>query len=941
VAIHASRGRAVAPAPARHRSLAIAALLGLVLSVLVLATPDPAGAAATFSVRGSVNQVSVTGLTPGATVTLRHGGVEVPPVHNDWDPPAGLADAQGAYLFRQVDAGTGYTVVAEGQESDPVTVTTMDDAPDPSFYEQPNMPVLTSGFGYIPTRDGTTLSANITFPDEATFPKPWPVLVDYSGYDPSQPGGAPSEAAMFPFQGYVVVGLNVRGTTCSGGAFDYFESLQSTDGYDAIEMLANQPWSNGDVGMVGISYMGISQLFVGQTRPPHLRAITPLSVIADTYRSTLFPGGILNDGFALSWATERQEAARPAAHGWVQQRIADGDTTCAANQALRLQSVDLLRKIEDNPYYLKEGGDELSPRTFVDKIDVPVFIGGAFQDEQTGGQWSSMLKDFDPDIPLRAFLTNGVHTESLAPQDIVRLMEFIDFYVGKRIPQVTPLVRAVAPTVLTDIFGGSPIPLPPDRFTSYPTYAAALAAYQAEDPIRIVWENGGGGAPGEPIGTAESHVAGWPVPGTIATPYYLQPDGRLDTAPTAIADDEPRGASSYVYDPSSKRDGTFDGSTSDIWKASTQVGDDIHWEPLVEGDSSSYVTAPFTTTTALAGQGSVDLWLRSSAADTDLEVTLTEVRPDGREEYIQSGWLRASHRALDAAESTELAPFHTHAEADAAPLPAGEFVPVRVGLFPFAHVIRPGSSLRLNIEAPGGNQPFWTFDTVTPTGTQINEVGHSVGRPSRVVLPVLPSNLNPAVPATVPACPALRNQPCRDYLPARVATDVTAEASGADLVVSWQAPSRGGQPDHYVVTGRTGLARSVPQSSTTNALDPTAPEIEVDGSVTSVRVPDVLVATPYTFTVVAVYGETAAPASDASLSAQVDAPTTTSSTTPESTTTVSPGGGSDDEVAAETTSGSLPVTGLQVGLLVGLGAVLVAGGAAVVAVTRRRRTSTT
>ena len=82
----------------------------------------------------------------------------------------------------------------------------------------------------------------------------------------------------------------MRGTGCSGGAFDYFEELQDLDGYDAIETLAHQTWSNGNVGMVGISYMGISQLFVAQTRPPHLRAITPLSVIADTVRSTLAPG---------------------------------------------------------------------------------------------------------------------------------------------------------------------------------------------------------------------------------------------------------------------------------------------------------------------------------------------------------------------------------------------------------------------------------------------------------------------------------------------------------------------------------------------------------------------------------------------------------------------------------------------------------------------------
>ena len=922
VASHPVIGRVAPP----RRAAAVVVVIAMALSVLVLAAPTPAAAVVPFVVHGSVNQVSVTGLTPGATVAL-HDGADQPVtlVHHDWDPAENVADAQGAYLFREVPAGTGYTVVAESQQSAPVAVTTMDDAPAPSFYDQPSMPVLGSGFGYIPTRDGTTLSANITFPDEATYPKPWPVLVDYSGYDPSQPGGAPSEAAMFPLQGYVVVGLNTRGTTCSGGAFDYFESLQSTDGYDAIEMLANQPWANGDVGMVGISYMGISQLFVGQTRPPHLRAITPLSVIADTFRSTLYPGGILNDGFALSWATERVDSAKPAAHGWVQNRIANGDATCAANQTLRLQSVDLLRKISDNPYYLGAGGDQLAPRTFVDKINVPTFIGGAFQDEQTGGQWSSMLKDFAPGVPVRAFLTNGVHTESLAPQDIVRLMEFIDFYVGKRIPVVAPIVRLGAPSVLVGIFGGSPIPLPPDRFTSYPSYAAALAAYQAEDPVRVVWENGAGLTPGAPQGTAESNFAAWPVPGTIATPFYLQPDGKLGAAPTTIADDEARGASSYVYDPSSKRDSTFDGSTSQIWTAATQTGPDIHWDPLAEGDSSSYVTPPFTTETALAGQGSVDLWLRSSEADTDLEVTLTEVRPDGQEEYIQSGWLRASHRALDPAESTDLAPFHTDTQADAAPLPSGEFVPVRVGLFPFAHVIRPGSSLRLNIEAPGGNQPFWTFDTITPTGTQINEIGHSVGRPSRVLLPVLPSSLTPSVPSTVPVCPALRNQPCRDYLPARVATDVAAVASGADLHVSWRAPGRGGQPDSYLVTN---LA--------------TGDTTEVAGDVTSLVVPDVVHATAYSFTVAAVYDGDTAPASDASLSVQVDDPATTTTTTaaPTTTTTTAAPAGEPEEQAVGST-GTLPVTGLQAGLLVGLGSVLVVGGILVVAATRRRRSSTT
>ena len=65
------------------------------------------------------------------------------------------------------------------------------------------------------------------------------------------------------------------------------------------------------VGMMGISYGGISQLFVAATRPPSLAAITPLSVIDNT-ATTLYPGGILNTGFALSWAKDRVHDAKPA-----------------------------------------------------------------------------------------------------------------------------------------------------------------------------------------------------------------------------------------------------------------------------------------------------------------------------------------------------------------------------------------------------------------------------------------------------------------------------------------------------------------------------------------------------------------------------------------------------------------------------------------------------
>ena len=92
--------------------------------------------------------------------------------------------------------------------------------------------------------------------------------------------------------------------------------------------------------MVGISYPGIEQLYVARTQPPHLSAITPLSVIDDSYRGTLCPGGILNTGFAVPWASERAADAAPFGEGWEHGRVDDGDTECADNQLLRLQNPD-------------------------------------------------------------------------------------------------------------------------------------------------------------------------------------------------------------------------------------------------------------------------------------------------------------------------------------------------------------------------------------------------------------------------------------------------------------------------------------------------------------------------------------------------------------------------------------------------------------------------
>ena len=163
---------------------------------------------------------------------------------------------------------------------------------------------------------------------------PRPTLIEYAGYGYANPDGPESGISLIAnLMGFTVVDVNMRGTGCSGGAFDFFEPLQSLDGYDVIETIARQDWVRGNkVGMMGISYGGISQLFTAATQPPSLAAISPLSVI-DSVPTTLYPGGIRNDGFAVAWAQERIKEAQPAGQGlegtqpYAEAQIVAGDET--------------------------------------------------------------------------------------------------------------------------------------------------------------------------------------------------------------------------------------------------------------------------------------------------------------------------------------------------------------------------------------------------------------------------------------------------------------------------------------------------------------------------------------------------------------------------------------------------------------------------------------
>jgi uncharacterized protein len=685
------------------------------------------------------------------------------------------ADAQGGLLFRGVKPGGGYRVrSASGELSDPLTV--LSTKPAPPSTDVYNQSIPSRGYGYLTTRDGTKLSIFVHPPQDVAnvlpvgsqLPTvgsgPYPTLIEYSGYGYANPAGPENGIAVLAnLMGFSVVDVNMRGTGCSGGAFDFFEPLQSLDGYDVIETIARQPWVlHHKVGMMGISYGGISQLFTAQMNPPSLAAISPLSVIDNT-QTTLYPGGILNTGFAVAWAQERIHDAMPASpsggQAWAYQRIQQGDTACRDNQALHGEAVDLMAKIRANDHYVPAVADPLSPITFVNKIKVPTFMACQFTDEQTGGHCPDLAEHFTGTSRKWFTFTNGTHVDSLDPATFNRWYDFLELYVAQQAPIVnSALIHAASPVIYQEAMGISGVTMPPDPIQLQPTYAGALSAFEALPPIRVLFDNGAGGPqPGDPQPGFEQSWPSFPIPGTTGRSWYLSPSGALGDAPPTQA-----GADTFTWNAHARPLTDFTGDTAagtnGLWTATPPY----QWQQPPAGSAASYVTSPLSANTAVIGAGAVHAWIRSSTPDVDLQATISEVRPDGKETFVQGGWLRANERKLDAAKSTPLEPVLSLRASDVSPLPANKFVEVTIPLYYEGHVYRAGSRIRVTITAPNGDQPIWSFGETDPNGTATVAIARSKQMPSSLLLPVVPGV---SVPTGLPPCPGLRGEPCRSYQP--------------------------------------------------------------------------------------------------------------------------------------------------------------------------------
>ncbi|HVO45974.1 MAG TPA: CocE/NonD family hydrolase, partial [Steroidobacteraceae bacterium] len=567
--------------------------------------------------------------------------------------------------------------------------------------------------GYIAARDGTALRFSLLLPRGKG---PFPVIVNYSGYDPGSIGGysyvhdntamSTDVDASLLDHGYAVIGVNARGTGCSEGIFDFLAPSYGTDGADVVEWVAAQPWATGAVGMANWSWAGMSQVATASERPPHLKAIAPGMALTDPRLDSWAIGGVPSQGFVTGWwmfLHSRWLAVRRSAEDEHDERClrqVERNFQTGQSPAVNLPSQLLRHPLRD---------EWLEDRTILDKagrIDVPVLSMESFQDEATTARAGYYQERVDPDR-LWYIQTNGDHDLYESLQYRPALLAFFDRFV-KGLDngfEFRPHVEIWQET--TSVAGAHR--QQKDR-EAKATWIVQRARYPVQVELLRLRIRGGKRLSMSPDSSG---------------PGSAQPDSyRYPVEGPAVNVNPEEGAW---------------GELLPDWKAG----------------SLTYTTGPLQSDLVIYGPASADLWVSSTAGDTDLQVTLTEVRPDGQERFVQRGWLRMSSRAQDPRFSTPSRPWPCDWPACILALTPGVPALGRVELTKVSYAFRTNSRIRIWIDAPSATGEN-TFDHSSLRS--INSIWHDDAHPSQLVLGILRGE---KVPPDAMPCGAVLMQPCR------------------------------------------------------------------------------------------------------------------------------------------------------------------------------------
>lgn len=581
---------------------------------------------------------------------------------------------------------------------------------------------------YLTMRDGVRIAIDVYRPTKrgAVEAAPLPVLWTHTPYFRSTIVGGRLATMLdyFPWideilrHGYVVAAVDVRGTGASFGTTDgVFQPAEAGDAYEITEWLAAQPWSTGKIGMFGLSYLGITQVFAAGQAPPHLKAIMPEMAYFDFY-DFAYPGGIFQFWSLFNWGTSTQgssihgglppdfraalaRSSRSAPGPFVRSRCVkvpcapmgagsvapvDEDSTgqlLAAAQAEHLGGRNVFGIYQALPFRNSTGANGVAAyteRSFVELAErlgrsgVAMYHVGGWYDGFTNG---TIFLHANVDGPKKLLLGPWFHTDQHGMDRVAEGLRWFDYW-----------LKGVDNGVMND------------------------------DPIHY-WTIDA--PPGREWRSAKT----WPLPNAVPTDYFLQGAGGLASAAGTPGTDPYRVDFTTTLGQNNRWTGTAGGAAGPFTDYPDLAGSDAK--------SLTYTSGPLPAAVEVTGHPVVHLWLSADAPDVDLHVVLSEVAPGGRVEYVTEGRLRASHRALHQPPYRRFGlPYHRSHREDVAPLGA-EPVELAFDLMATSKMFRQGHRIRLSIRgADQGN--FGALASPEPPRLVIHR---SATQPSRLVLPIV------------------------------------------------------------------------------------------------------------------------------------------------------------------------------------------------------------
>ncbi|HVM74980.1 MAG TPA: CocE/NonD family hydrolase [Candidatus Saccharimonadales bacterium] len=559
----------------------------------------------------------------------------------------------------------------------------------------------------VKMRDGVILRGDIFRPDAGGK---FPVLLQRTPYRRSVPWGYDVDFAQrAASRGYVVFLQDVRGRYASDG--DWYPFIhESEDGYDTIEWIAAQPYSNGKVGMFGGSYVGATQMLAAIAHPPHLAGICPVVTASNYHENWTYQGGAFEQWFDQSWTSglaqdtvlhqvERMPSKPEAVNvlPLTQYPIFNTDPKSAVNGAAAVVA----------PYYLDwlahPSYDDFWKRVSIEEhfgdVRVPALHTGAWYDIFLGGSLRNYL----------GIKANGGSEEARKGQ---RLLVVIGGHAG----------------------GG--------RKIGEVDYGAD-AEKMEENDVTLAWYDWlfkgvqNSFATGKPV---KIFVMGidqwreeddWPLARARATRYYLHSDGGANSAKgtgsLSISAPAKEAADKYRYDPANPAP-TIGGPLccdSDHLAPGPRDQRRVEERP----DVLVYSTPALEHDLEVTGPVRLDFFASSSAVDTDFTAKLVDVYPDGTAINLSEGILRARYR--DSRERPTL-------------LKPGQVYALTIDLWATSNVFKAGHRIRLEVSSSN----FPRFDRNLNTGeaaatsekmaTATNTILHDGEHASALVLPVVP-----------------------------------------------------------------------------------------------------------------------------------------------------------------------------------------------------------